>query len=323
MTGTLLVTGGTGLTGSTIAVLASKSRPVRVLVRGNHDLEPLAELGIEVFRGDITDPASLAAAFDGVEDVIHAAGALGGTWSSATPDELWAVNYDGAANVLDAAARAGIRRTVVIDSFSVMDTQFTVTETSPMLPISPENSAYVRAKRAIFYAAMHRSAIGQDVVVVTPGAIYGPGVLVERALEETSFTRMLQRAIRGELESYVKFPMLWTYVGDLAETCLRALSEGRIGRRYLSMGRGDEVATTADFCNEAAEIAGVSARVIEIDPADPDAPDVGPMRAFAERVYADPIFDASVTERELGVTPIARTEGLRQTVDWLRSVGEL
>jgi len=57
----VLVTGGTGLTGSTIALLAARQgRTVRALVRG--PAQALAEAGVETVRGDITDPGSLDAA---------------------------------------------------------------------------------------------------------------------------------------------------------------------------------------------------------------------------------------------------------------------
>ena len=108
MTGCLLVTGGTGLVGSTVALLAARQgRRVRALVRGR-DAAPLTGAGVETAVGDVTDPGSLDAAMSGVTEVVNAAAVLGGTWVKAAPREMWAVNHDGALNVLDAAARAGI-----------------------------------------------------------------------------------------------------------------------------------------------------------------------------------------------------------------------
>jgi nucleoside-diphosphate-sugar epimerase len=324
MTDTLLVTGGTGLAGSTVALLAaSLGHQVRALVRGDPDVAPLRAAGIEVVPGDITDPSSLDDAMRGVTGVIHTAAALGGTWSKNTPADMWRVNHDGALNVLDAAGRAGVRRTVLIDSQSVIDPAFTQTERSPVILISDLDSAYVRSKRAMFYAAMHRASLGQDLVVVTPGAIYGPGIFVERALELSSFNSVLLRGMTGVLESYLSFPMMWTYVADLAEICLRALSGGRIGRRYLAMGDDADVSSIAEFCNQGAAIAGLPGRVRDIDPADPSAPDIGTMRQFAARTYATPLIDCSATTAELGYRPTPRSVALRATIDWLRSAGKL
>jgi dihydroflavonol-4-reductase len=320
----LLITGGTGLAGSTIAIRAARNgRRVRALVRGAPDVGLLQDAGVEVVRGDITDSRSLDDALHGVTDVIHTAAALGGTWTTHTEQDMWAINHDGAINVMDAAKRHGIRRTVVIDSQSVIDPAFTQTERSPVILIKDLDSAYVRSKRAMYYAAMHRASLGQDIVVVTPGAIYGPGVFVERALDPTSFTRLLLRALTGELESYIRFPMMWTYVSDLAEICLRALSHGRIGRRYLAMGDDTDVSSIAEFCNQGAELAGVAHRVRDIDLSDPDVPNIGTMRQFAERTYATPLIDCSGTTEELDYRPTPRAEALGTTIDWLRAVGKL
>jgi len=322
--GPLLVTGGTGLAGSTVALLAaSQGRRVRALVRGCPEATALTDAGVEIVQGDICDPDSLDRAMRGASGVIHTAAALGGTWSKNTPDDMWRVNHGGALNVLDAAARAGVRRTVLIDSQSVIDPAFTQTERSPVVLISDLDSAYVRSKRAMFYAAMHRASLGQDVVVVTPGAIYGPGAFVERSLEPSSFNSVLLRGVTGALASYLSFPMMWTYVPDLAEICLRALSGGRIGRRYLAMGEDSDVSSIAEFCNQGAVIAGLPARVRDIDPAAPDAPDIGTMRQFAARTYATPLIDCSATTAELGYRPTPRAVALRATIDWLRAAGKL
>jgi dihydroflavonol-4-reductase len=320
----VLVTGGTGLAGSTTALLAARNGlRVRALVRGDCDLSPLSAAGIEVSRGDITDPDSLDRAMQSVDGVIHTAAALGGTWTTHTSEDMWRVNHEGTSNVLDAAARAGVTRTVVIDSQSIIDPAFTQTERSPLTLIGAVDSAYVRSKRAVYYLAMHRAALGQDIVVVTPGAIYGPGVFVERSLDPTSFNRVLLRGVLGELESYLRFPLMWTYVPDLAEICLRALANGRIGRRYLAMGNDADVSSIAEFCNEGAQIAGLSARVRDVDPAAADSPDVGTMRQFATRTFASPLIDCSATTAELGYHPTPRAEAIRATVEWLRDFGKL
>jgi nucleoside-diphosphate-sugar epimerase len=324
MPDTLLVTGGTGLAGSNVALLAARlGWHVRVLVRGDPDVTALTAAGVEVVRGELSDLLSLDRAMLGVSGVIHTAAALGGTWSINTAEDMWRTNHDGALNVLNAAQQAGVRRTVLIDSQSVIDPAFTQTERSPIILISELDSAYVRSKRAMYYAAMHRASLGQDIVMVTPGAIYGPGIFVERALELNSFNSVLLRGMTGALTSYLNFPMMWTYVADLAEICLRALSSGRIGRRYLAMGEDTDVSTIAEFCNEGAAIAGLPGRVRNIDPADPDGPDIGTMRQFAARTYATPLIDCSATTAELRYRSTPRAVALRVTVDWLRAAGKL
>jgi uncharacterized protein YbjT (DUF2867 family) len=65
-----VITGATGNTGSVAAkTLLAAGKKVRVLVRDAAKAKGLAELGAEVFVGDLTDQASLARALEGAEGV--------------------------------------------------------------------------------------------------------------------------------------------------------------------------------------------------------------------------------------------------------------
>jgi nucleoside-diphosphate-sugar epimerase len=164
---------------------------------------------------------------------------------------------------------------------------------------------------------------GQDIVFLTPGAIYGPGVFTERALDPTSFNRAALRGLTGELESFVAFPMIWTYVTDVAEIALRALDHGVIGTRYLALGGLADVTSLAGFCNRAAELASVAHRVRDVDPFAEDAPDIGTMRQFVDKRRASPLFDATVTLAALDYRPTPLSEGLAKTIEWLRASGKI
>lgn len=320
----LLVIGGTGLAGSNIALGAVvRGRRVRVVVRHDQGLATLREAGVEVVTGDVTQPETIATAMRGVSEVVNAAAVLSGTWSRASSQQMWQVNHQGALDVLDAARESGVRRCVHLDSRSIWDAEEPYSERSPLIPIGPDDSAYVQAKRAAYVGALHRAALGQDIVFVTPAAIYGPGPLVERALDPTSFTRVALRGILGELDQFIAYPMLWTYALDLAEVVLKALERGAPGRRYLAMGRAEDASSLAEFCNAAAEAAGSPHRVRDIDPNDPSAPDIGTMRQFVGRRYADPLLDASWTNQQLELAPTPRPQALATTVGWLREHGQL
>lgn len=318
----LLVTGATGTAGSAIVMKAAQegTRPVRALVRGNTDLKPFVEAGVEVVNGDVTDPASLDRAMAGVSHVVHAAGQLSGTYRTATDQQMWDVNLDGALNVMDAATRAGVERTVLLDSIGAFDFAFTLTERSPVSLIRPIDSAYIHAKRAAFYNVQYRASLGQPFIAVSPGTIFGPGVFPDRILDPTTFTKMIHRALVGELEEFVEFVLPWVFVDDLAAVSLRALDRGEPGHRYLAIGDNNNVASIPKVCNMAAEIAGVEHRVRAIDPTAPGS-DIGTMKQFADRVVASPLVDCSETTKALGITPTPLADGVRATVDWFRSEG--
>jgi dihydroflavonol-4-reductase len=320
---TLLVTGASGLVGSNLCLLAVRAGyRVRGMVRSPNDAEPLSAHAIEPVIADIRDLDSVLRAADSVGGILHTAAVLGGTWSKATVQEFWDANYTGTVNVMEAARRTGVRRVVDLDTLALLDWSQTITERSAIVAIQPGDSGYVASKRASYYEGMHRASRGQDIVFVTPGAIYGPSLFVERALHATSFTGTLCSALNGKLESYVPIPLLWAFAEDVAATALAAWERGATGSRYLACGRVEDLRSLAAFCNLGAEIAGIRHRVREVDLSS-GGTQIGSMAAFAKRQYADPVMDSSRTETLLGVQPRALRDGLETTVEWLRANGKL
>src|SRR4051794_16147578 len=103
-----LVTGATGLVGNNVVrQLLDAGETVRVLVRASSNLRGLDGLAVEKAIGDVRDAASVAAACQGIERVIHAAGYVHLGWSQL--DLHRQVNVEGSRNVAIAARQAGIR----------------------------------------------------------------------------------------------------------------------------------------------------------------------------------------------------------------------
>jgi nucleoside-diphosphate-sugar epimerase len=319
----LLVTGANGLVGSNLCLTAAQAGyEVRALVRANGECGPLQQAGIAIIRGDVTSKQSMLEAARGVSAIVHSAAVLGGTWSTAKPQEFWDVNYHGTVNVMEAARQVGARRLIDLDSLAIIDWTHTITEHSSIAPISGDDSPYVRAKRAAYFEGMHRASIGQDIVFVTPAGIFGPGPFIERALHPTSFTGTLAMALNGSLAQYLCFPLLWSYVDDVVAVCLAALERGRSGARYLSCGRAEDACSVATLCNRAAGIAGVAHRVLDVG-LESAAVSGSAMAKLAQRKYADPLLDSRITAAELGVNPRPLDEGLNTTVAWLRRSSKL
>ena len=112
-----LVTGATGLLGSHIVEqLVKRGRRVRALVRPSANVSFLQSQGIELVEGDLTDPASLNKACQGVDLVYHAAAQVGdwGPWS-----QFVEITINGTKRLIDAAAAAKVKRFLHISSISV------------------------------------------------------------------------------------------------------------------------------------------------------------------------------------------------------------
>ncbi|HEX6664003.1 MAG TPA: NAD(P)H-binding protein [Gaiellaceae bacterium] len=125
----ILVTGAGGFVGGHVVhELRGRDLPVRCLVREPRKAARLEAWGCELAEGDMTDPASLERAVEGVDTVVHLVAVRQG------PAELFErVMVDGTRSLLAAAERAGIGRFVHMSALG------TTEETKDAVP-------YYRAK---------------------------------------------------------------------------------------------------------------------------------------------------------------------------------
>jgi dihydroflavonol-4-reductase len=324
---TVLVTGATGLTGANVCrQLVERGDRARALVRPGADSAPLAELGVELVTGDVTDAEQVQLAAKGGDAAIHCAALLGG--ASQDLADFRAVNVDGTRHVLDAAQAVGMRRVVALSTGTFFDRTASAAREEAPLSEEPSDDPYTITKRAAFLDAMDRAAAGHDVVTAHPGAIFGPSPVPSRALGRTSFNRVLLAALRGRLTRYLRFPVSWVLADDVARGCLAALDHGVSGERYMLDGRADDVTSTADCCNQICELAGLGHRVEDV--AVSDDPELvatfGPTLvaiAAAEQQVERGEDRSTKTYQRLGYVPTPLPDGLALLLDWLRSLGRL
>jgi nucleoside-diphosphate-sugar epimerase len=213
---TILVTGGNGFVGRhLVTALAARGDRVRVLALPGEDARWLERRGVAVYRGDITQPESLAVPAEGADGVFHLA-AMQDVWR---PIEVYrAVNVGGTRNVAHAALAAGARRFVHMSSSSVygMGHRRPVDEAFPLAPFrDPYPVTKAEADRAV------QEAIRQDGlpgVIIRPDQIFGPGDVLH-------FGAMAERALSGRCFLVGKGDnrMPFVYVGDVVRALLLAL----------------------------------------------------------------------------------------------------
>ena len=125
----ILVTGGSGFVGGHVVhELRARDLRVRSLVRDPRKGAKLAALGCELVQGDMSDPASLGRAIEGVETVVHLVAIRQGRDS-----DFQRVMVDGTRDLLAAAKGAEVGRFVLMSALGVSE------ETKDLVP-------YYRAK---------------------------------------------------------------------------------------------------------------------------------------------------------------------------------
>jgi UDP-N-acetylglucosamine 4,6-dehydratase/5-epimerase len=119
---TVLVTGGTGSFGSVMVrrLLAQKVRQVRILSRdeAKHDdmRRALADPRARFYVGDVRDYGSVAEAASGADLVFHAAALKQVPSCEFFPAQAVLTNVNGSANVIEAAAEAGVETVVCLST---------------------------------------------------------------------------------------------------------------------------------------------------------------------------------------------------------------
>ncbi len=324
----VLLTGGTGFLGKNVARhVAAAGHTLRVLARGTSNLEGLPK-DIEVARGDVTDAPSLARAAVGCEAVLHMA-AMVKMW---TPDRerFDAVNVGGFRNALAAAKAAGARLVYTSSFIAVGPTGAQPVDETHIHAGDRYRNDYERTKALADRLAREAAAAGDDVVMLYPGVVYGPGDMTDGNL----VVQMVSDHLRGKFPGIIgPGDRYWSYayVEDVAAGHVAALERGRRGERYFLCG--ENVTMNGLF----ETLQGVSgARPPKVHIPYPVAAVLGrSLWAWAELTGHPPLLTHEVVdvfrehwaystrkaEAELAYRPKPLAEGLRLTVDWLRDKG--
>lgn len=175
----VLITGGTGFLGAyTIKELIQQGFAVRALRRSTPlpFFIPAAILEqVEWVEGDILDVVSLEEAMEGIDTVIHAAAKV--SFDPKERKELFHINIEGTANMVNIALEKNVRRFVHISSVAALGRTAngdTVTEEKKWQE-SKLNTHYAISKYYAEREVWRGMGEGLNVVVLNPGTILGYG----------------------------------------------------------------------------------------------------------------------------------------------------
>lgn len=324
--GPVFVTGGTGFIGDRlVAALLARGRSVRGLARKKSE-RPAAAERLEWVTGDILDRDSLRRGLAGCTEVFHLA-AYAKNWAK-DPSSFFRINVEGARNVFEVAADAGVRRIVTTSTVVVFGPRPRGVVGDEEMPRATPRflTEYEESKAIAEKEALELASRGFPIVAVHPTRVYGPGKLTEG----NSVTLMIDQYDRG------RFPVLpgrgenvgnYALVDDVVEGHVLAMENGAVGGRYLLGGENTSLKGLLQLVDELTRrrhvqvslprSVSMSYAALEKRKADWLGlyPRITPgwMKTFLE----DWAYTSAKAERDLGyrITPLR--EGIRRTLDWL------
>lgn len=318
----VLVTGATSLIGrTTVARFVARGDSVTTLQRSP------SGLGTNEVLGSITDPATLAAACDGQQVVIHLAAKVGvtGGW-----DEFESVNVHGTIRLLDAARRAGVEGVVHVSSPSVAHAGHALVGAGAG-PADPAGTRghYATSKAMAEIAALDATSADLAVVAIRPHLVWGPG-------DTQLIGRIVERARQGRLALVGSGAALidTTYVDNAADALVAAADRvGSLAGQALVVSNG-EPRTVHELVTRIVAAAGVpwtprrvparlaiaGGSIVERIWERAGRTDDPPMTGFlAEQLSTAHWFDQRTTRYALGWTPrVDLAEGFDRLTAWYR-----
>lgn len=240
----ILVTGSTGFLGAHLCRgLVEAGHSVRAFHRPSSITRLLDDLDVEHALGDLTQPATIREAMNGVEVVFHAAASLGGRDK---PGRMYAVTVEGTRLVLQAAREGGVKRVVHTSSVAalgiperplVLRGQTSEDCVHPLMTENhtwnyrPDRWMYGYTKYLAELQVQRAVAAGLDAVIVNPSLVFGSGDIYRQN------SSLVVQIARGRLPALVDGGLNVVHVDDVVAGHIQAMQYGRTGERYILGGQ--------------------------------------------------------------------------------------
>jgi dihydroflavonol-4-reductase len=229
----ILVTGATGFLGThLVAELCRRGKPADIRVFAQSRSAALAATGVEVQTGSVTDPAALARALTGVQQVYHLAGFV-----SRKPEDgprMFEVHVEGTRHLCAAALTAGVKRIVLVSTsgtIAVSENEDAGLDESCAPPLSLIGRwAYYASK---YYQEETARRVCDDKVelcIVNPSLLLGPGD------DRLSSTRDVLDFLARTIPMVPAGALNFVDARDVAAILPVVMDKGRSGERYLLGG---------------------------------------------------------------------------------------
>lgn len=224
----ILVTGGAGLVGNElIRQLLADGYKVRAAVHRNP--LNLKHSSLEVVNTDVLDVVGLEEAMEGITQVYHCAALV--SYVSRDKEQLFRLNIEGTANIVNTCIDAGVQKLVHVSSVAALgrirngkvDEQMNWTEDT-------SNSNYGKSKYLSEMEVWRGVAEGLNAIIVNPSLILGPG-------DWNSGSTAIFKSLYEGFNWFSKGVSGFVDVRDVARAMNLLMESNISGERYILSGQ--------------------------------------------------------------------------------------
>jgi nucleoside-diphosphate-sugar epimerase len=229
----ILITGGTGFLGAYIIKhLVEKGYAVRAIRRSNKlPVFIPAEIlnSVEWVEGDVLDVVSLEDAMDGVDIVIHSAAIV--SFDKKEQKQMYKVNAEGTANVVNIALEKNIKRFVHISSIAALGRKADGghVDEEKKWEENRINTHYAKSKYKAELEVWRGISEGLDAVILNPATILGYG-------DWNSGSAAIFKKVYNEFKWYTPGVNGFVDVEDVAAATVLLMESGISEERFIING---------------------------------------------------------------------------------------
>ncbi|HSD85150.1 MAG TPA: NAD-dependent epimerase/dehydratase family protein [Anaerolineae bacterium] len=225
------ITGATGFIGGhLVAKLIARGDQLTCLVRNPDKAANLAQQGVTLVKGDVSDRAGMREAMRGVDGVFHIAALY--KFGLEFKAQMAAANVEGTRHVLETALEANVPKIVYTSTVGVFgNTHGQIVDETYRVAQQTLRSEYERTKWAAHYeVAVPLQQQGAPLVMVQPGGVTGPDDTSALNLIYDFYLRRMPVMMGPQAGVTI------AHVDDIAEGHLLAMEKGRAGESYILAG---------------------------------------------------------------------------------------
>ncbi len=222
----ILVTGGAGLVGNElIAQLLQAGKQVRAIYNKTK-LADFQHENLQQMQCDILDVIGLEEAMKDVEQVYHCAAII--TFNPRRKQEMFKINIEGTANVVNAALDGGIKKMVYVSSVAALGR---IREDGPINETmnwteETSNSAYGQSKYLAEMQVWRGIGEGLEAVIVNPVIVLGAG-------DWNGGSSQIFKNVYTEFPWYTNGSTGFVDVRDVAKAMIELMNSNVVSERFI------------------------------------------------------------------------------------------